>query len=59
MPKEHLHFELWIHLKTPESYWHATLKNDRHEQLEFASPLELARYLASLNSSIKTQKGLR
>ena len=41
--------------------WHATLEDEHQPQLEFNSPLELARYLADLKPEIneKVQRGLR
>ncbi|MBO1437548.1 hypothetical protein [Meiothermus sp. CFH 77666] len=46
-------YRLWVYLETQSQPWHATLeKTDLSERLEFDSPLELARHLASLTNPV-------
>ena len=54
-----LHFSLAVQLETPQQVWHATLVR-MGVRLEFQSPLELARYLATLREpSLGNRANLR
>ena len=61
-PTSEISFELHVQLETPKTPWHATLEREGVEVLEFSSPLELARHLASLKIKPSLElpfKGLR
>ena len=57
--KEEVYLELWVRPETHDKPWHATLETEEHEKLEFDSPLELARHLASLGKHMACFKGIR
>jgi hypothetical protein len=57
--RKEVYFELRVRPQSASDAWHATLKlltlqqeipQGEHERYEFDSPLELARYLASLEN---------
>ena len=57
------HFALRIQPERNHQPWHAKLEDEMHSELEFVSPLELARFLANVDvngqEKPRATKGLR
>ena len=60
MKQTTINLELTVHPSTPLETWHAKLeRRDTHEQREFQSALELARYLEHLELTGQKTSGVR